>query len=585
SIVDVPGHEKFVKTMVAGAFGIDMVLFIVAADEGVMPQTREHLDICSLLGVPAGVVALTKIDMVDAEMAELAREDVSELVKGTFLENAPVVPVSAVTGEGIELLKGEISKLADSIKTKDAKGLFRLPVDRVFTMKGFGTVVTGTLLTGSVKRDDDVVILPSGKEAKVRGAQVHGETVDKAYAGSRTALNLSGVGVDEIDRGDIVAHPGEMEATYMVDARLRILPSAEKPLKDRQKLRLHISAREVPVTVSILGGGVLEAGGEGFVQLRSREKFIACPSDRFVLRGFSPARTVGGGTILDHRPSRHKGKHENALERLEKLGSEDAEERLKTFLELRRHAGLTPKEAQAALLVTLDDARNLLQKAVQKGWCAVADRKAQRHVSLSFIGETAAKILSLLGDFHRENPLRRGMGVGELRSKFPSWLDEKIVQFTIERLIAEKKVDSEGDFIFRSDFKVSFNEKDEGLRTLVMKIVRESGFEGPTVEYLAEKAQSQTAAVKPVASFLVAEGELARTKEGFYFEAALMDGFIIKVRELLAQKGEITIADVKELTGASRKYTIPLAEFLDSARVTMRKGEVRVAGPKGRVQG
>jgi selenocysteine-specific elongation factor len=582
SIVDVPGHEKFVRTMVAGASGIDTVLFVVAADEGVMPQTREHLEICSLLGVASGVVALTKADMVDEEYLELAREDVASLVKGTFLEGAPIVPVSSVTGQGLDQLREKLCELADAVPQRDAKGLFRLPVDRVFPMKGFGTVVTGTLLSGAVKRDDEVEILPGGVRAKVRGVQVHGEAVDKAYAGSRTALNFSGVSVEEINRGDTVVHPGEIEATYMADARITVLGTAKKPLKERDRLRLHIAAREVPVVVALLSSEKIEGGEEGYVQLRSREKFVACPGDRFVLRGYSPARTVGGGVILDHHPARHKGRKKEVAALLEVLDKGAPGERLKVFLDLRKHVGLTPEDAVSALMVTLEQARNLLQLSVRDGHAFVSDRKAQRHVSSAFIAELSSFALDTLAEYHRLNPLKRGIGAEELRSKFPDYIDEKLVAFTLERLAGEGKIILEAEKIRRSDFTLTLSAEDDGTQKRILDRLRAKGFEAHTLETLAAEGGEGAPALKPVVNYLVAEGKLVRTKEGFLFDAPLMAGFVEKVKDLLAEKGEMGVSDVKDLTGASRKYAIPLLEYLDTNKITMRRGESRVAGVKGK---
>ena len=584
SIVDVPGHEKFVRNMVAGAAGIDTVLFIVAADEGVMPQTLEHLEICSLLGVKSGIVALTKVDMVDDEFVELVREEVTDLVEGTFLEGAPMVPVSAITGEGVDDLKEALAKLADSIESRDAKGLFRLPVDRVFTIKGFGTVVTGTLLSGAVKKDEEVEILPSGVRAKVRGVEVHGEAVNKAWAGNRTALNFSGVGVDEIHRGNTVIHPGAMEPTYMVDAAFRLLPTVGKPLEDRQKFRLHIATQEVPVTVALLEEDVMEAGEGGYVQLRSKEKFIACPGDHFVLRAYSPAKTVGGGRIIDHSPSRHKGRRASTVEALKVLDTGEALSRLEVFLMLRREKGLTPPEAQSALNVTLDEARSLLQKALNGGTALVVDRKTQHHVYTGFIEELAAEALEILAAFHKDNPLRRGLGIEELRSKYPRYLGAKLVVFTLEKLQEEGKVAVEGEFVRLSDFSATLSVEDGELREKLTGYIFERGYEAPTLENVAEALGEEAKALKPVLEYLVGEDIFVRTKEGFFFDKRVMDGFISKVIDLIAERGEVSVADIKELTGLTRKYTIPLLEYLDTNRITTRKGDVRVAGVRGKRQ-
>ena len=493
-----------------------------------------------------------------------------------------MVPVSAITGEGVDALKEALAELAEKIESRDAKGLFRLPVDRVFTIKGFGTVVTGTLLSGAVKKEEEVEILPSGVRAKVRGVEVHGEPVNKAWAGNRTALNFSGVGVDEIHRGNTVVHPGTMGPTYMVDAAFRLLPTVGKPLEDRQKFRLHIATQEVPVTVALLDGDLMEAGSGGYVQLRSKEKFIACPGDHFVLRAYSPAKTVGGGKVIDHAPSRHKGRKAETVEALEVLDKGEALNRLEVFLMLRRQKGLTPPEAQSALNVTIEEARALLQRAVNGGKALVVDRKTQHHVDAGFIEELAGDALGLLAAFHDENPLKRGLGIEELRSKYPRYLGAKLIVFTLDKLQAEGKVAVEGEFVRLSDFSATLSLEDDELREKISSYISDRGYEAPTLENIAEALGEDAAALKPVLEYLVGEGLFVRTKEGFFFDKTVMDGFISKVIDLLAERGEVSVADIKELTGLTRKYTIPLLEYLDTNRITTRKGDVRVAGVRGK---
>jgi selenocysteine-specific elongation factor len=368
----------------------------------------------------------------------------------------------------------------------------------------------------------------------------------------------------------------------MADARISFLRTAKKPLKERDRLRLHIAAREVPVVVALLDSDKIEAGEEGYVQLRSREKFVACPGDRFVLRGYSPARTVGGGVILDHHPARHKGRKKEVRALLEVLDKGGSGERLKIFLDLRKHAGLTPEDTVSALMVTIEQARNLLQLAVRDGHAFVADRKAQRHVSSAFIAELYSFALDTLAEYHRQNPLKKGIGTEELRTKFPSYIDDKLVAFTLERLVTEGKIVLEGEKVRRSDFTLTLSAEDDGTQKRLLDRVRAKGFEAHTLESLAAETGESAASLKPVVNYLAAEGKLVRTKEGFLFDAPLMAEFIEKVRDLLAEKGEMGVGDVKDLTGASRKYSIPLMEYLDTNKITLRRGETRVAGVKGK---
>jgi selenocysteine-specific elongation factor len=582
SIVDVPGHERFVRTMVAGASGVDLVMLVVAADEGVMPQTREHLDICSLLRVKGGLVALTKADLVDAELLELAREDVSGALAGSFLEGAPVVPVSSVTGQGLDALVAQVDALARTVPQRGAKGLFRLPVDRVFTMRGFGTVVTGTVVSGAVRKDDEIEVLPSGLKGKVRGVQVHGRTVDRAAAGQRTALNVSGLEVSDLNRGDTVVQVGSLETTHMLDVRIEVLPGATRPLSDRDRLRLHTGTQEVPVVVALLDRDELRPGEEGYAQLRSPARMVACPGDRFVLRQFSPAVTLGGGAVLDHRPRRHKGRREEVLEQLARLGEEDPGARLEVFLAARGPAGLGPQEVQAALGVPLEEARNLLQAAVRSGAALVTDRKTQRHHHRDLVAGLEEKALAVLGRFHQENPLRRGLGVEELRTKFPRYVGPRLVEFVLHRMAEAGKVVVEGELVRRSDFALRLSADDEGLRKRIQDLLSGRGYEAPSLEDAAAALGEDPKALRPVFEYLVGQGILHRTKEGFYFETRRLEELARRVVALLEEKGEMGVADVKDLTGTTRKYTVPLLEYLDSQKVTVRKGDVRVLGPRGR---
>lgn len=582
AIVDVPGHERFVRNMVAGVSGIDCVLLVVAADEGVMPQTREHLEICSLLEIPAGLVALTKIDMVDPELAELAREDVAEALAGTFLEGAPIVPVSAVTGEGQPALLAELARLVARLEQRSSKGAFRLPVDRAFTIKGFGTVVTGTQVAGSVRKDDEVEVHCGGLRGKVRGIQVHGQTTDRAWAGQRVALNLSGVELADLRRGDTVSHPGELRPGFMADARLQLLPSATRPLADRSRLRLHLATQEVWVKVALLDRDALKPGEWAYVQLRATEQFVACPGDRFVVRSLSPVVTVGGGRILDQRPPRHKGRDPAVLSALEVLDHGEVGLRLATYVRLRGFKGMDPVEAQATLGVPLEEARRQLQLAVRDGVAVVTERKSQLHHAPEVVARLEERALETLATFHRLHPLRKGLGLEELRTKFPRYVEARLVEFVLQRLAAEQRVVFDQDLVRRSDFVVTLSANDEQLRQRVVSCVEERRYAAPTREELAEALGEDARSLQPVLDLLVSRGLLTRTKEGFFFATAALERLGRDVVAVLERQPEMTVPEIKALTGTSRKHTIPLLEYLDGKKITLRKGDVRVLGPRGR---
>ncbi|MBE0617329.1 MAG: SelB C-terminal domain-containing protein [Proteobacteria bacterium] len=527
-------------------------------------------------------MALTKVDLVDPDLLELAREDVAAAVLGSFLEGAPIVPVSATTGEGLEGLVAAVDALARAVPQRGAKGLFRLPVDRVFTMRGFGTVVTGTIISGAVRKDEELESLPGERRAKVRGVQVHGQAVDRAAAGQRTALNLSGVEVADLTRGDTLVQVGTLETTHMLDARVEVLPGARGPIANRDRVRLHTGTQEVPVVVALLNGDELRPGEGGYAQLRSPARMVVCPGDRFVLRQFSPAATLGGGVVLDHRPRRHKGRRNEVLERLAVLEGEDAGARLAAFVEARGPAGMDPQAVQAALGVPLEEARNLLQAAARTGVAVVTDRKAQRHHHRDVVVDLEERALELLAAFHAENPLRKGLGVEELRTKFPRYIGPRLVEFVLGRLTEAGRVVMDGEVVRRSDFTLRLSADDQGVRRRIEEMLAARGYEAPSLEDAAAALGEDPKALRPVFDYLAGQGLLHRTKEGLYFETRRLEELARKVVALLESKGELGVADVKDLTGTTRKYTVPLLEYLDAQKITLRKGDVRVLGPRGR---
>ncbi len=582
SVVDVPGHERFVKNMVAGAAGIDLVMLVVAADEGVMPQTREHLDICRLLGVRHGLVALTKADLVEPDFLELARDDVEGLVAGTFLEGAPIVPLSATTGEGLDELLRHLDEIVARVPRRGHRGVFRVPVDRVFTIRGFGTVVTGTLISGSVRRDAEAVVLPGRTATKVRNVQVHGIDVPKAVAGQRVALNLAGMDVTDLHRGCTVTEPGTIEPTRMLDVRLELLASEPKALPDRARVRLHVGTQEVPVVVALLDRDRLRPGEGTYAQIRSTEWVVACPGDRFVLRAFSPSRTLGGGVILDHQPHRHKGRRPEVLQHLAVLHEGEPAERLEAFLRARGYRGMTPREAQVALGVSLEEARQVLQATVRRGAAVVTDRKAQRHHHEAVVSELEEEALEILGRFHAEHPLRRGLGAEELRTKLPQHVDPRLVEFALQRLREAGRVAMEANWIRKADFVPQLRPDDEAARARILEVLDRRGYQGPTAAEVAAELGEDERTIRPILDYLVEQGVLTRTKEGYHFPTEALDALARHVIGVLREKGEIGVADIKGFTGTTRKYTIPLLEYLDSRKVTTRRGDVRVAGPRAR---
>ena len=575
-IVDVPGHEKFVKHMVAGAWGIDLVALVVAADEGIMPQTREHLDICKLLGVKKGLVVVSKIDLADPELVLLIAEEVGELVAGTFLEGAPVVNVSALTGEGIPQLLTTLDKLANEIQGRTSKGLFRLPIDRVFTMRGFGTVVTGTLVSGSVSVGDTVQIIPSVREGKVRGIQVHNEIVQTARAGQRTAVNLQGIGKSHLNRGDVLIHPHTITPTYMVDVYLEHLPNSPRPLRNRRKQRFHIGTSSTLSTIVLLDREELAPGESGFVQLRFEKPVVAFPQDRFVIRGSSAIQTLGGGVVIDSHPDKHKRLARDVLAGLAILRDGEEEEVLIHHLASSGVRGMVLKELRERVNIPPDRLSKLLGGLMMKGEIVAVDGDDGRFLHHSGYEKLKKEALSYILEFHEKYPLRPGPSKEEVKSKLPKTVETKLFQHILKELVDLKEVLVEKDKLRLSTHRVSLRDDQERVKNKVERLFAEAGLQSPSIKELASKLSTDESEVRNVVRLLVEEGVMIKAKEDLYFHAQAVEKLKAELIQFLRAHHEITTAEFKELTKVSRKYAIPLIEYFDNSKVTIRVGEKRL---------
>lgn len=584
--VDVPGHERFVRTMIAGATGLDLVLLVIAADEGVMPQTREHLDIIDLLGVERGIVVLTKVDMVDGELLELARMDVADFVAGTFLEDAPVVPFSAVSGLGREALLEAIDREADRVKARRIDGPARLCIDRVFSQRGFGTVVTGTLASGQVKVGDTLEVLPAGVKLRVRGVQVHEAEVEVAVAGSRTALNLVGVERQGIDRGDVLATPGSVPVTSVLDLSLRVLPTATLPLGARRdevtgeavpaseavRARLLTGTLEVLGRFQPLGRDVVLPGEEGFVQVRLEAPIPASAGDRVVVRAESPMVTLAGGVVVDPLARRHRRRDgASAAEGLARLLRGAPAERVGQALllagpagrdvgELSRLCRLSPTEASAAL----DAAAGEVLALGDGRWVASA------------VGDALEReLLERLDQFHAARPLAVGPSRAELKPG--DWVPDRLLTVLLDRLRARGEVLPAGVALQRRGFCVRLSPGEERLAERLVHLHHTAGLTPPTLPEALEAAGGAAGvrSLDDLMLHLTTSGPLVRVKEGLYFHKEALAGLEASVRGLLLERGEMNPNDFKELTGLTRKYAIPLLEHLDKLQLTIRVGDVR----------
>ncbi len=572
-IIDVPGHERFVKNMVAGAATVDLVMLVIAADEGVMPQTREHMEICQLLGVRKGLVALTKIDMVEEEWQDLVTEDVMTFLEGTFLENAPIVPVSAVKGTGVDELLKALDVLCAESSEKSSSGVYRLPVDRVFVMKGFGSVVTGTSISGSLTLGETVSIMPRGLSARVRGLQVHGESVEKAEAGLRTAINLQGLEKDEIRRGDIVTTLESLEPTYMVDVQFHLLKSA-KPIRSRTKIRFHSGTVELMGNIVLLDREELRPGETAFAQIRLEEQTAILPRDRYVVRSYSPVRTIGGGEVVASAPSKHKRLRSEVVDRLGILLSGSDEERVAAMVEEAGTTGINRARLARVMDLTakkLDTALSLLQSRRQ---VICFDKESATFVHAETFRELEESILAILAAYHEQFPLRPGMKRDEIRTKASYQLDVKLFNNVLKHLQDQNRIQGEGDLLRLSTHNILLKEDEEQARKNIEDIYTKAGLQPPYFKEIGQKLDAKQA--KEVLSFLVNERVLVKVKEDLYFSARAIDDLQQRLVSFLKEHGEIATADFKELTGVSRKYMIPLFEYFDSMQVTMRVGEKRM---------
>ena len=574
-IVDVPGHEKFVKNMVAGATGIDIVVMVIAADEGVMPQTREHMEICNLLRVQHGMVAVTKIDMVDDEWLELALEDIRDFVKGTFLEDAPVAAVSSVTEKGIPEFIAILDELAAKSPERPSSDLFRLPIDRVFTMKGFGTVITGTLISGRVQVGDTIMIYPSGIKSKVRGIQVHNNSAEEATAGMRTAINFQGLEKQAISRGEVLSKPRTLEPSYMVDVSLHYLASNKKPIKNRTRVRFHTGTSEVLGNLILLDREELTPGEETVVQLRLDTPVALVKDDRFVIRSYSPIYTIGGGKVLNPIPLKHTRLKADIFEDIKALGDQEPEAIISFHVKASGYQGVSFSHLKVMTNLADKQLGNALQGLLSKKTLIQVDKENRIYIHDSGLEKLRKATQNQLTDYHSAHPLKPGMSKEELKSKFPPLLTAKLFNLTLNQMLKEKEIAQDENIISLASHAVSLGGKQADVKDKILKTYLKAGLQPPYFKELAKSLDADAKRSKDVLMHLVNEGTIVKVKEDLYFHTEAINTLKNKLVKFLQAQGEITTPQFKEMTGVSRKYVIPLAEYFDSSNVTLRVGDVR----------
>lgn len=579
--VDVPGHERFVKNMLAGASGIDLVMLIIAADEGVMPQTREHFEICRLLNVSSGIVVLTKIDLVDEETLDLARLETAELAKGSFLENAPVIAVNSRNGSGIEELKAALRTASSNIKPRRSDLVTRLPIDRSFTVKGFGAVVTGTLVSGEIGEGDELELMPSGRKVRIRGVQVHRRKTTTAVSGQRAALNLAGIDHHELSRGMELCGPGTMRPTQVIDAEIEVLSTATRGIRSRQRVRAHIGTAEVLARVSVLNAvNEIPPGETGLVQLRLEVPIVCVPDERFIIRQYSPQVTIAGGRILDGHADKHKKKDlDKVIARLHEIADDASlSVRVRILVESAGAAGINSTELQVRTGAIKPALAAAIRVNVSEGSAIVV---GEHIIASAEFGRLSVEILTAIGTYHKLQPLAKGMPLPLLREAVFAYAVEAVEQAVIAHLSGKGELVILGDAVRLKGHRTELDPSELKAQETIRNTYKTAGLDVPKVDELmatvAAESNLRSDHVRKLFQTLIDGGEIVKISDDFYFHEGILNKLVGKLRTHASGVGEslIDVAQFKEMAGISRKYAIPLLEYFDRTRVTVRAGDKR----------
>ena len=575
TIIDVPGHERFIKNMMAGVSTIDFALFVIAADDGIMPQTREHLDILNLLQVKDGVVVLTKADMVEPDWLDLVEEEIKDGMKGTFLEGKPVMVVDSISGRGIEALKELILEKKENKPPRMDKGIFKLPVDRVFTMKGFGTIVTGTILSGRLKEGDRLSLQPKNLEVRVKGLQSHGKNMPELALGERAAVNLHGVTVEQIERGNVLVSSGYLEPTYIFTSSFYLLASARK-LDSRSRIRVHAGTNEVLGRIILLDRDSLEPGQQCFAELRLEEQMNIAPEERFVVRSYSPQITIGGGQILTINEKKAKRHDPALLEVLSVLEKGDQNKLVEETVFLSRFAPISlpdiskkvgwsePETEKAVELLKSEKKILRVGKEVKREFYHKANYEALQN-----------KASDILEKFHTEFTHKEGMSKEELKTKISPVLDPDLFDAVLS-IMSQNRIDIANNLVSLKKFKVQIDPKMQKDIDSVFDCYKEDAFTPKTVKELSEELRLPFKDVRQYAGMLAAKGDLVKVDEDFYFAKEVLEKGKQLIKAEFTRSGPLKIGQISELFGSSRKYVVPIMEYLDRAGFTKRNGDVRV---------
>jgi selenocysteine-specific elongation factor len=579
--VDVPGHERFVKNMLAGAHGIDVVALVIAADEGVMPQTREHFDICRLLDVRHGLVIITKTDLVEEELLSLVQDEARELVAGSFLEDAPILSVSARTGSGLAELRDALREVSLKVPARSSETVARLPIDRAFTMKGFGAVVTGTLVSGEISEGSELELLPNRLRVRARGIQVHGQSVQRAVAGQRTAINLGGIDAASIARGMVLAPLARLQPTQIIDVYLDVLRSAPRALRSRARVRVHVGAAEVLARLRVLDdGGAIAPGSGGLAQVRLETPVVALPDERFIIRSYSPSITIGGGKVLDAGAAKHRGKDLAYVRaQLSKLIDADRATRFAILVETAGDRGLRRAEVAARTGWTDDVLTNASIEAKSRDAVVEANGVFISAENFNRLCGEAAEAVVL---HHKREPLARGLARETLRERHFAHVAPEVFRAVILQLEQDGKLISERDLVRSRQHSLDLSGADAQLRDRLAQVYEKAGLEAPSIDEAMERAAipgAQRAHARKILQLLIDGGMLVRIQGELFFHRNSLATLQEKLQQYAAAHEPdraIDVATFKELGGISRKYAIPLLEYLDRERVTRRAGDKRI---------
>jgi selenocysteine-specific elongation factor len=563
-IVDVPGHERLIKNMLAGAGGIDLVLLVIAADEGIMPQSREHLHICNLLKIKSGLIAITKADLVENEWLGLVKDEVKNFVKGTFLEGAGIVPVSSKTMFNIDLLKEKIKEIALRVEPKPTKGLFRLTIDRVFTLTGFGTIVTGTALSGSISIDDPVEILPSNIRSRVRGLHSHGKPIQTAYAGQRVAINLQGVDKEKLKRGDSVVVPERFIPTKKIDANVELISNAPS-LKSKGLVHFHIGTSETVSRIILYNRDELKAGERCYCQFRLREPVITMSGDRYIIRRFSPVETIGGGDILD--PFSYRRVLKEGLDDLKIFETGTLSEKIAIKVKKANIHGMKVSLIEGWIKAETTSINDSIKDLIDKDILRQFDYILIHNNVFNSFKEAVKKFMN---DYHKKNPLKPGMLKEELRAHFniePRVFGNLIT--SCEDIVIEKEV------VRLATFSVALSQVEETLKTTILGLLEKGGFQPPRREELYQSLNLDPKHLSDILKIMVKEGSIVRIKDSMYITSSVYMKMIENLKEFFSRKSEMTVAEFRDILSTTRKYALPFLEYLDSNKITLRVGDVR----------